>query len=881
MLWKFEIIDRDDIATVIEEPIGWDQNASEIKRDPDYHGIFFTNQGESFEFTDLAMRLIKAEYDQYGFEGNMTLVMSENCGLGYEEFSRGRFDFNKYEYVCGDSCYVKIPVEKSGQIVEVRNRLNQKVNLETLKAFDQVTDLPPYDKLAFTLELPSKGLFLANKFRMDEDFSTSVLGVPQNNNPGNTSATYNSEYGMIELGFDNQIATEIGNAGTGSQPLYSCILTSAGTLGCNSLNRFPLPATTNEIAPLDISSIVNFQEGTINYGQISDTVNIDIQLLGSLRSINCQFNGVYFVLATLPLGADGTVPSAYIYHEVHTFQAGVNTPVGTEISLNYSYINPAFILNEGDMVFAFISMYHRRQNAYAGTDAYTMALDAGSHFYMDTLSHTPATDAKVFAINETISRVAESITNDKLRAYSEYFGRTDSQPYALPDDGCGSLEVVTDGIRIRRQENKIPGTTNLFTLSLQDIFESLSPIHNIGMGIEVDTLRTGYDRLRVEPWHFFYNDSVIMSCTGIGKVTRKAYDKEAFSTFQFGFSKWEAEEFNGLDEFLSKRTGRTSLSQIKNDLVKLSKWIGSGYAIEVTRRKGNKDTKDWRYDKDTFIICCKRKGGTYTAQSLFTASTGQIFSDGITNPVFFKPGHIYAVTGTALNNGTFTCITSINPYTTIFFITTDVAILDESVVATFEDITPNLISVELGNVLFPTNIIDPDTLYNYRISPMRNAMRWMNKVFASYRQFGLDCQLLFTDGDGNYFASGEMADNNCRLENGPISENQTIDISIFSDPDDAKPFLLPERVSFEYPMSTKEYKLIEANPYGLIYFESDCEQGYGYIDTINYKMEEGLASFNLIPAITLLAFPPAILDAIITEEGFNILQEDGQYLETE
>ncbi|MEO5888932.1 MAG: hypothetical protein ABIQ31_01705, partial [Ferruginibacter sp.] len=257
-------------------------------------------------------------------------------------------------------------------------------------------------------------------------------------------------------------------------------------------------------------------------------------------------------------------------------------------------------------------------------------------------------------------------------------------------------------------------------------------------------------------------------CSDVGQITRKAYDKEVFSTFQFGYQKWEAEEYNGLDEFLTKITGRTTLNKIKNDLVKLSKWIASGYALEVTRRKGDDNTKDWRYDKETFIICCKRNGS-------------------------------------------------------------------------------NDIVVELGNVLDPENIIDPDTIYNYRISPIRNAMRWMNKIFESYRQFGGDCKLIFTDGDGNYFAKGQMDSTDCRQENGPIQENQTIDLSIYEDTDDAKPFLLPERVSFQYPMSSGDSRRIKANPYGLIYFSNDCEEGYGYIDTINYVPEEGKATFSLIP----------------------------------
>ncbi|MBI1692786.1 MAG: hypothetical protein FYV88_5090, partial [Bacteroidetes bacterium] len=34
--------------------------------------------------------------------------------------------------------------------------------------------------------------------------------------------------------------------------------------------------------------------------------------------------------------------------------------------------------------------------------------------------------------------------------------------------------------------------------------------------------------------------------------------------------------------------------------------ISSGYSIEVTRRIGNADSKDWRLDNEYFVICLKR-----------------------------------------------------------------------------------------------------------------------------------------------------------------------------------------------------------------------------------------------------------------------------------
>ena len=260
--------------------------------------------------------------------------------------------------------------------------------------------------------------------------------------------------------------------------------------------------------------------------------------------------------------------------------------------------------------------------------------------------------------------------------------------------------------------------------------------------------------------------------------------------------KWEAEQYTGLDEFLTKRSYRTTLTGVKNDLNKLSKFIGSGYALEITRRKGNDDSKDWRYDKDTFIICVK----------------------------------IYVVP-----------------------------------IINLPRIVP-----EMGNVTNPQNIIDPDSLYNYRISPVRNAMRWMNKILVSYRQFNPDAKIIFTDGDGNYFAEGEMQSALCRLEAGIVAENQTLNSASFGDSDNAKPFLLPERVLYDYPMNSREYRRIKNNPYGAIYFENSYDSGLGYIDSMKYKPEEGMAFFNLIPTNRGIAGGRGIL----TEDGIQITTEN-------
>jgi len=460
MLWRFTILDRDGIATVIDEPVGWDGNTSQIKRDPDYHGVFFTNQGETFEFYDVAMRLIKAEYDEYGFEGEMILVMEENCGAGYMEFSRGRFDFNKYEYTCGDSCFVKIPVEKSGEIVELRNRLNQKVNLEAVKAFDETTDLPVYSKLPFVMEFPSKAILLQNK------------AVNENLNGTPVAAEEDKILGVIEIGMTKTSVSEIGGFYFETEPKYTMSELTTGDPMVYTVELVPGDIYAN-IVPDYYSPTVNFDKDFTNVTTIgAGDIDTSWLIAGKIKALSAPLNDI----SLLFIKRSATDVYTELSKDVYFADRFLYLDPGNEIVFSKAY-SDVLNLELGDRLYLIITVDLGIGFPHAFLDnAFEIEFNAGNYFTMTTASYTAPTDSKVFAINETISRVAESITNDRLRAYSEYFGRTDSQPYALPADGCGSLEVVTDGIRIRRQENKIPGTTNLFTLSLQDIFEGISPI---------------------------------------------------------------------------------------------------------------------------------------------------------------------------------------------------------------------------------------------------------------------------------------------------------------------------------------------------------------------------------------------------------------------
>src|SRR6185436_4166624 len=136
------------------------------------------------------------------------------------------------------------------------------------------------------------------------------------------------------------------------------------------------------------------------------------------------------------------------------------------------------------------------------------------------------------------------------------------------------------------------------------------------------------------------------------------------------------------------------------------------------------------------------------------------------------------------------------------------------------------IIVEQGNITSPANLIDPATVYNFRISPVRNLLRWAWKIFASYNDPFIS-ELIFMSGEGNYIAEGKM-DNGAEVwEANVLSESQPFitlsediefngSVSTFEFPEDGMPVYRLEEWQFEYPMSVQDYHTVKANPRGLI-----------------------------------------------------------------
>lgn len=161
-------------------------------------------------------------------------------------------------------------------------------------------------------------------------------------------------------------------------------------------------------------------------------------------------------------------------------------------------------------------------------------------------------------------------------------------------------------------------------------------------------------------------------------------------------------------------------------------------------------------------------------------------------------------------------------------------------------------AVEQGNIDNPANIFDPATLMNFRLTPVRNLMRWFKSIINSYVNISdTGSKLFFSSGTGNLKAEGELIertyDELCKLESVVINESQNLFITHFERQEDAIPLWQPETLTFEWPLSVKEYQLLKTKKYG--YISVACGENTDFekcfINEIKYRPAQGKATFNL------------------------------------
>lgn len=762
--FQFTITDNTQspaVVTVIDEPVGWDGLEFKLARHNDWHGFFdyFDKDISMLEFDGVGFGILKDAYELVGVEAEVTLLIEFRCSEtdSFEEIYEGNFDFLTYEQTCGDRCFIKINVNTTSCLVQFKNRYDQKVNIESLRTFDlpdgDPDDLSAYAGIGFEMLLEPNEVFLRTFYQITDpstfnftDTGGAIVGEVFNH--------YYTFY--LDISTENTLPTF--GAITNNTDVNTAII--GGAFEYFLENGFPYFELT------ELSKLACYGDFYINIhvkGEFTEDTNSDRQYASGFALVKVESDGTVTVLDNQTI------------HVLANYNG--NVPNTETFDLTFTETTT---LSEGDKLFFYLGLFNY-QYLTGPVDPFTLEVTFETFdFDISGLTQCEATNSKVSLINETASRVTEIITGDCLRVYSDLYGRTDAEPYVSADDGCGSLRVLANGLFIRRALN-VDDSEPQHTLSMKDMFEALSAIDCIGMGVELDPNRAGYEMLRIEGFQHFYDNTVLLTLTGVAKTERTVHMEGIFSTFKSGYGKYETETVGGRNEIHTKRNFRTTLKTIQKELVKICPFIASGHSIEITRWQVGNTSQDYRYDTDTFIICVNR--------------------------------NVYYENGWQVARGT-----------------------DQTAV----------------------NLPNYDTVYNVQISPQRNARRWTPIVFQCYVDFA-NGVMKFMDGDGNLIAEtfiyAEPSANDCGVELIDIGsqpntpENSDIDYTKFNSTNksDFYPIFKPERVSFQYPLSYTDWKIVKAAPTGLIGFECNGTTEYGWIDELNYRPVEGMADFVLIP----------------------------------
>lgn len=572
MEWKWTFIESDTTETVIDEPVGWDGVGFSLTRNLIHHGIFSTVDTAGFQWIDDAYDLLYSLYNTDGANAQLELLIEYKCEGedDYTEYFRGAFDFNTFERVCDDFCYIKCTITAAKCTDVFLSRYGQDVDVLSDENFDgQAISPMSFD----TLNIEGQDIFLQNLSNCND-------GCVWDETATDLSGLTGLRFYDIPVYLPLNPVIEIGDFNVNN--VSPVIVAKNGALDNIS---FPLPDGVDDFdnyfqfmytyAPSNTDCVVNLDidwrckgtfEVTPNY---NGTITIDLRAYKRNPITNGDLED---------LGSVNIVTGSALSNGV-TFSTSFDESfTGTTAQpLNGSYI-----------VFAWHVNILKTTASATDTTAFEVTYDASSttFFNMETDSSCPAT-------------VAQSVQLPDLLEWL---------PIAYMDEDCPTVTIdeefrecldaysITKGSFIRQVTE--PSVPKLFT-NFEWIFEQCRKIFNMGWGFD-----NNETELKIARIDGFYKSNIVADVGLVNKATFTTAKDLIYGTITVGYNKWEAEEYNGLDETNTQRQYRRNIDTNPTELDLMADIISAGYTIEVTRRKSQAKTgtSDWRYDDDLFII---------------------------------------------------------------------------------------------------------------------------------------------------------------------------------------------------------------------------------------------------------------------------------------
>jgi hypothetical protein len=710
------------------EPTGWDEIVFSLKRGPesdepwvDGADHVFTN---SLTFDGVGATILKGAYNADAIDA-VTYIRITNSECLYD--FDGLIDYADYkeEDFCTDEpCAqetVTIRIYKFGDSVNIKNRLDTAIDLSKQTGLDgnAITG-----KEGYGLKLHSKEIFYKSDFKINS-FLTEYVHNYTGNIPGPEEITPPFEVSAREL--EETLEPSDFNAFLFSQPLFYSGFTYPPGVSLRKIHiegriKFTLyykgsgGGSTRHNGQLSVSLIARKVTG----GEITHT---EILYAGGFDSNN---NTGYFFDESFDLTWD-IARDSNLFVRIVWIGERPNVSVTTPV------------LYENKVEFPPESFLRLSENSII----------------------TPS-DAKVYTVFEAFDKIAESIIGRPNSFQSEFF-----------ENGCGKYTTITNGLNIRKMLDK-DGNLYPVTLSFKNLFDNLECIWPLGMRIKKTD--TG-DVIEVEPIADFYKTDNAQKFTH-EKIRRSTALNKYYNEYETGYTNWQTQDVNGLDEPNSTRSYMLPVKNVKAKLTKFCTFIAGGYLIEQTRRQQFKEkpTSDYATDNNIFIIC--------TNQTAQTSDKYELDSAGDPLEKVYQPGEI------AERNEAFSDV---------------------------------------------QNLLSPETAYNLRITPARMARWRYPEIKASLYKKAAPI-ITFQSGTGNYQLISTMDElDECKPELGEVRENYPIGATSVKE-SLREALYVPELLEFTTVITLDEFLEAVQNPTKTYSVACDSQNFFaGYIKSLNFR----------------------------------------------
>lgn len=558
-------------GVIIEEPIGFDQLKTTIKRG-DYHGMSVEVSVGELEFYGEAARMITEAYNT-DIDTELAYVVKTQDGM---VLYQGVVDLTTYNEKKSEYRSVAVSVGEVGIKTTFNNRSDVEIDLNSDKTFDG-------DKLAHAkyfnhLVIPQKTIVYKNENRQLE--TTSYSSEPTTGNILQLPDDFS--YAWLNLALDTIVKNEVGTM----EPLFH-------------LHTIPERNNVGGYAePMYRSSESEIEEDTIV--KINISLNMSITMSGSPFTNLLQDNPAITINPKVIKNNNklATTGGSYVFIRKDDWSGERSLTLITSFSINK---------NELDNLYVGIELFNsngKNNNYYNNPTQFSVKINSGSYVSMIFYSKQKNTiSAEMILVHDALNRIVECISNNQLTVKSSLYQNPTSSVNAGAL-GEGALKAITNGYKIRNLYTNDNAVRNM-PLSFKDAIENLDAIDCIGWGFSKEDNKL---YIRVEKWDWFYQTHKLLNIDNADNITRKFDDTYAITELVIGYKKYTtAEDISSIDNVHGERVFTTTTKALTKQKSAMCNFIADNYAIEETRRAAiNLDVdEEFKYDENIFIFALK------------------------------------------------------------------------------------------------------------------------------------------------------------------------------------------------------------------------------------------------------------------------------------